>query len=155
MQVEYIYKKAVVTDFLKISELDRKAWKENNNSKFIPDGEHAWRIWVENALVFIAEKNHKILGAILAFPCMSGEVCIHKVFVEENERGKNIGTKLFEILLNEIDKNKLNCFLTVDPDNKNAIKLYEKWGFTNKIFIKGYYREEEDRYVLSRFFEKQ
>jgi len=48
---------------------------------------------------------------------MSGEICIHKVFVKENERRKNIGTKLFEILLNEIEKNKFKCFLTVDPDN--------------------------------------
>ena len=84
----YIYKKAVVTDFLKISKLDRKVWKNNINSKFIPDGEHAWRIWVENALVFIAEKNHEVVGAILAFPCLSGEICIHKVFVKENERKK-------------------------------------------------------------------
>jgi len=38
--VAYTYKKAIVTDFIKIAKLDREAW----------------RIWIENALVFIAEK---------------------------------------------------------------------------------------------------
>ena len=61
-----------------------------------------------------------------------------------------IGTKLFELLLKEIDKIGLDCFLTVDPVNENAIQLYEKWGFTEREFVKGYYRPNEDRFILNR-----
>ena len=65
---------AQIADFLPIAELDRRAWKQNRTPGFIPDGEHVWRIWVEHALVFMARaKEHGIVGAIVAFPCISGK----------------------------------------------------------------------------------
>lgn len=144
------YEKATVSDFLAIAELDREAWKLNRSPEFIPDGEHVWRVWVEHALVFLAKENNVVIGAILAFPCISEKWCVHKVFIRQDKRGLGIGTKLFDELLREIDKIGADCFLTVDPINSNAIKLYEKWGFTEREFVKGYYRPNEDRFVLTR-----
>lgn len=144
------YEKAVISDFLEIAKLDRRAWKTNSNSEFIPDGEHVWRIWVENSLVFVAKNDTNINGVILAFPCSSGKWCVHKVFVKQELRGNGVGTKLFEVLLEEIDNLNVSCFLTVAPENINAINLYEKWGFTSQLFVKGYYRSNEDRYILTR-----
>lgn len=145
-----IYNKAAESDFLAIAELDRNAWKHNKNSQFIPDGEHVWRLWVEHALVFLAKEQNVVIGAILAFPCVSGKWCVHKVFVDNKKRGLGIGTRLFEFLLEEIDKMSVDCFLTVDPVNESALRLYEKWGFTERNFVKGYYRSNEDRFVLTR-----
>jgi [ribosomal protein S18]-alanine N-acetyltransferase len=150
MTLSISFEKAQISAFLSIAELDRIAWQQNRNSEFIPDGEHVWRLWVEHALVFAAKSADKIIGAILAFPCMSGVYCVHKVFVDQSQRGKGIGSSLFEILLKEIDTLKVDCFLTVDPLNEAAIRLYAKWGFTEKVFVKGYYRANEDRYVLTR-----
>ena len=65
-------------------------------------------------------------------------------------RAQGIGSQLFDQLLEEIDKKKVPVFLTVSPNNEAAIALYEKWGFTERKFVKGYYRESEDRYVLTR-----
>ncbi len=149
------YRKASPKDFLGIAKLDREAWKANQHSEFIPDGEHVWRHWVEHALVYCAEKDHGILGVILAFPCTTGEYCIHKVFVEKEYRGQQIASHLFEILLLEMDQLKADCFLTVDPLNETAIGLYDKWGFTGKHFVKGYYRDYEDRYILTRPYRRQ
>ena len=143
-------RRAAPQDFLQITALDREAWKEGNSPEFIPDGEHVWRLWMEHAIVFCAEMEAHLLGAILAFPCIGGRYCIHKVFVRSDFRGKGIGSRLFEVMLEEIDKHHLPTFLTVDPENDAAISLYEKWGFTERRFAKGYYRPEEDRYVLSR-----
>ncbi len=137
-------------DFLEIARLDRRAWRENRNSKYIPDGEHAWRLWAEHAFVYCARKEGKAVGAILAFPCLSGEFCIHKVFVAPLFRGKKIGTRLFEKLLQELDQRGVCAFLTVDPRNESALALYAKWGFTERTFVKGFYREREDRLVLKR-----
>lgn len=148
------YEKATVSDFLAIAELDREAWKLNRNSEFIPDGEHVWRLWVEHALVFLAKEANVVIGAILSFPCISKKWCVHKVFVRQDKRGLGIGTKLFDELLKEIDKIGVDCFLTVDPINDSAIRLYEKWGFTEREFIKGYYRPNEDRLVLTRKYSK-
>ncbi len=143
-------RRAVPEDFLAIAALDREAWKEGNSPEFIPDGEHVWRLWMEHAIVFCVEIETEIGGAILAFPCLDGRYCIHKVFVRRDLRGEGMGSRLFEVLLREIDERNLSTFLTVDPENQAAIALYEKWGFTERRFVKGYYRPQEDRYVLSR-----
>lgn len=144
------YRKADLRDFLDVAKLDRESWKLNRNAEFIPDGEHVWRIWVEYALVYVAKEGDVVIGAILAFACSSGKWCVHKVFVDKNKRDLGVGTRLFEVLLKEIDKIGADCFLTVDPVNDRAIKLYEKWGFTDREFVCGYYRSNEDRYVLTR-----
>ncbi len=145
--------RAHVSDFLAIAEMDRSAWQENRNSEFIPDGEHVWRIWVEHALVYAArDAGDEVMGAILAFPCISGKYCVHKVFVRKQYRGKGIGGRLFEVLLEETDRLKLDCFLTVDPGNEAALRLYARWGFTERLFVPGFYRANEDRFVLTRKF---
>jgi phosphinothricin acetyltransferase len=142
--------KAKERDFLEIAHLDRIAWKQSRNSRFIPDGEHAWRLWVELALVYCAQKDGRIVGAILAFPGLSGEFCIHKAFVDPSCRKIKIGTRLFKRLLQDLDQRGVHSFLTVDPLNENALGLYTKWGFEKCDFKKGYYRKSEDRLVLKR-----
>jgi len=145
-----LIKKAKVNDFLEIASLDREAWGNNNHSTFIPDGEHVWRIWAEHAIVLCATQNNDLRGVILAFPSIDGSYCVHKVFVKKEYREQGIGSKLFNALLEEIDKLKVTTFLTVDPDNQTAIALYKKWGYNKSTFVKGFYRPEEDRFVLSR-----
>ncbi len=138
-------------DFLAIAGLDRRAWCDNRQPEFIPDGEHAWRLWVDGAHVFVAREGEAIVGAILAFPTLDGALCVHKVMVEKTRRGLGVGSRLFDVLLAEVDRRGgVNCFLTVDPGNHAALRLYEKWGFTEQRFVAGYYREHEDRYVLTR-----
>jgi [ribosomal protein S18]-alanine N-acetyltransferase len=142
--------KAKPQDFFKIAKLDRRAWRENRNSRYIPDGEHAWRLWAEHALVYCAWREGKMVGAILAFPCLAGEFCIHKVFVAPELRDRKIGTRLFEKLLQALDRRGAGSFLTVDPRNEGALALYGKWGFTGRRFVRGFYRKNEDRLVLKR-----
>jgi len=68
----------------------------------------------------------------------------------EKIRGEKIGTELMRVLLVEIDKLKVNSFLTVYPKNPPAIALYEKLGFIERRFEKDIYGEEEDRFILTR-----
>ena len=142
--------RADTRDFLEVARLDRAAWTKTQHSEYIPDGEHAWRIWVEHALVFCAKEDGKVLGALVAFPTVSGSYCLHKVFVDEGQRGNGVGTRLMEALFVEVDALGVYCFLTVNPANESAIRLYEIWGFTEREFVSGYYREQEDRFVLMR-----
>ncbi|MCP4643436.1 MAG: GNAT family N-acetyltransferase [bacterium] len=143
-------RRATPADFLAIAALDREAWKDNRHPEFIPDGEHVWRMWTEHALVFAAVEDQAVAGAVLAFPCTDGQYCLHKVFVDTAHRGKSIGSKLFDVLLAEIDALGVDVFLTVDPVNEAAIKLYDRWGFTDREFVSGFYRAHEDRLVLTR-----
>jgi [ribosomal protein S18]-alanine N-acetyltransferase len=150
------YRRATPGDFLAIADLDRRAWTKNRNAEFIPDGEHVWRLWCEHGLTFcaLAEDDENggncLVGAIVAFPCLDGRYCVHKAFVEEAQRGQRIGAGLFEALLNELDAIGADAFLTVDPVNEAGIRLYERWGFTERQFVPGFYRSNEDRYVLTR-----
>lgn len=146
-----IIRKAEIKDFLEISQLDRIAWGKNKDADFVPDGEHSWRLWVEHALVFCAVDDDKIIGVILAFPTNnSSEYFLHKIFIDYNYRNKKVGQKLFEPLCNSLDELKVDCILTTDPINKVMIHTCSKFGFIEKKLVKGYYREYEDRYVITR-----
>lgn len=39
---------------------------------------------------------------------------------------------------------------TIDPANETAQNLYQRLGFTDRRFVPGYYRDNEDRCVLTR-----
>ena len=142
--------RAAPGDFLDIAALDRAAWRTNRHPEFIPDGEHVWRIWCEHALTFVARAAGRTVGAILAFPCAGGSYCLHKVMVDESFRARGVGSRLCATLLEEIDRLGVRVFLTVDPANSGALKLYAKWGFSDRRLEPGFYRPSEDRYVLTR-----
>jgi GNAT superfamily N-acetyltransferase len=149
MNEEVVFRRPHPQDFLAIADLDRDTWARQ--WPFIPDGEHVWRIWVEYGLVCCAELNGKIIGGIVAFPTTKGMYCVHKAFVQQAYRGRGIGTRLFRHLLEELDALQMDAFLTVSPDNEHAVRIYERLGFTHRQFIPGYYREDEDRFVLTRW----
>tara|TARA_B100000700_G_scaffold295174_1_gene357837 strand:+ start:1182 stop:1634 length:453 start_codon:yes stop_codon:yes gene_type:complete len=145
-----VIRRAKPTDFLAVAALDRDAWSENREATFIPDGEHAWRLWCEHGIVVVQEDGDRVLGAALAFPTLSGTFCLHKIFVDRSCRGGGVGTQLMEQILAAIDEQAVDCFLTVDPQNEAAIRLYESFGFIERVYVNGYYRESEDRFVLTR-----
>ena len=135
-----------------IASLDRVAWLRNAQGDFIPDGEHAWRHWCEHAVTVVARQGPQLAGCALAFPCAEppNTFCLHKIMVREDMRGQGIGSRLMHRVLTECDRRGVEVFLTVDPANSAAVRLYTKWGFTERKFVAGYYRPTEDRLVLTR-----
>ncbi|MHB1664948.1 MAG: GNAT family N-acetyltransferase [bacterium] len=149
--MDIIIRKANISDFLNISELDRQAWKDNRNSDFIPDGEHVWRLWVEYSTVFVAEYNKKIVGVVLLFKANECSLYLfHKIFIDKNYRDKKLGNMFFKNIVNFLDCEKADCLLTTDPINSRMIHLCAKYGFNDKQLIKGYYRQDENRMVIRR-----
>ena len=84
----YFVERATKDDrsFMEIAALDRVAWLPEHHA----DGEHAWRLWTEHAVVFNAraKAGGALLGSVLSFPCLppaAGEgwavtmFCLHKV----------------------------------------------------------------------------
>ena len=66
-------------------------------------------------------------------------------------RRRGIGTRLFELLLAHVDASVgAACYLTVDPSKAAEVTRYEHLGFTEKRFVPGFYREDEDRFVMTR-----
>lgn len=83
------------------------------------------------------------LGIIqYSFNDKNNYVYIYGFSVENNSRGKHIGTELFEYCLNEINSlNKKDIHLTVNKNNTRLINFYKRYGF---IVVNDNY---EDYYV--------
>ncbi len=143
---------AEIDDFLTIASLDRRVWKDNN---FIADGEHAWRLWVQYAKVFVAEEDKKIIGVCLLFKSYKSSLYIlHKIFIDKKYRNKKIGNNFFKKAIEFLDDEECDCLLTTNPINFKMIHLCEKYGFNKKNLIKGYYRDTEDRLVIERIYRR-
>ncbi|HAH45620.1 N-acetyltransferase [Gimesia sp.] len=147
--MDYQIKQAQANDFLEIAALDRIAWPLEPDT-YIPDGEHAWRLWCEYATVLIAvsapENNSPTLaGVLLMFPTNTEEIFLHKIMVHADFRGQGIGSALMKQALQQAAKVVL---LTVNPENTPAVKLYESFGFQVREKIEGYYRPHEHRLLM-------
>lgn len=149
--LDYSIQRAEPGDFLQIAALDRIAWPDEPEV-FIPDGEHAWRLWCEHALVLAAKLSARTLpdsgdvaGALLMFPTIQGESFLHKIMVHPEGRGRGIGSELMRAGLARATTRTL---LTVNPENSAAVRLYENFGFEIRELVKGYYRAHEDRYLM-------
>ncbi|MCH9652374.1 MAG: GNAT family N-acetyltransferase [Planctomycetes bacterium] len=147
--MDYLIKQASPEDFLEIAALDRLAWPEEPDT-FIPDGEHAWRLWSEYATILIAESSDenqqsRLAGALLMFPTNTNETILHKIMVHPDFRGQGIGSALMKQALQSATEVVL---LTVNPDNTPAVRLYESFGFQIRTRIEGYYRPHEHRLLM-------
>lgn len=143
---------AVSQDFLQVSALDRIAWLHTGHT-YIPDGEHVWRVWCEYAIVLVARlresnlsESGNIAGSLVMFRTHTDEEFLHKIMVHPDMRGRGIGTQLMQTALHNTTNSVL---LTVDPENAAAVQLYQKFGFQIRQRIDGYYRPQEDRFLMA------
>jgi len=112
---------------------------------------------LKNSFVCVAKEKNKIVGYI------SGDRLVyrrikHSVYVVigvfKSKRGRGIGKRLFEELINWSKENRVKRMeLTVLEKNINAIKLYEKLGFEKEglqrrgLLIDGQY---ENQYYMGK-----
>lgn len=86
----------------------------------------------QDGFVLVAEEEGDIVGTVVINDTnMKGYIPEHilvYIAVDQNQRGKGIGSKLME---KTIDRTNGDIALHVEPENP-ARSLYEKYGFTNK-----------------------
>ena len=148
--------RAQPADFLAIAALDRIAWSHTSGT-YIPDGEHAWRLWCEYATVLVARSGEpssesEIVGALLMFPTEDGRNFLHKIMVHPDRRGEGLGTLLMR---QGLQLSSRPVLLTVDPANEPAVQLYRNFGFEIAEHIEGYYRPHEHRYLMIRMPDRE
>ena len=125
-------RKAKQEDISQIIELDFENFSNVYDKNFYIDK-------INFGMMIVAQDDKKIVGFIL-FNILFDESEIYKVVVSQEYRRKNIARSLME---NYFVAMKENCvskiFLEVRESNKNAIKLYRKFGFRDIKIIENYY----------------
>ncbi|MEJ6013469.1 ribosomal protein S18-alanine N-acetyltransferase [Corynebacterium sp. H127] len=76
---------------------------------------------------------------------------IHTIGVDPASQGEGIGGQLMDQLMHVADLMRGPVFLEVRTDNVPAIKMYEKYGFSNIGIRKNYYQPSgADAYTMKR-----
>lgn len=136
--------KPKIEDQVEINNLAKKVHKlhVNWNSDLFLDVEQVIPIdglkkLIDTESIYIAKQENKIVGYIIiniiekdnGFMRYRKLLSIDTLCVDEKHRGQGIGTKMLEFA-KELGKNSecTDMHLTVNPQNINAIKVYEKFG---------------------------
>jgi|GEM_PF-947481 len=98
-------------------------------------------IYSKNSRIYLSEENNKPFGYIKFSLVKSSPVCkiekfgrIDNIYIKCEYQGKGISNKLKYEAFNWFKKKGVDRFqLFVFQDNIQAIKVYEKWGFTNSL----------------------
>ena len=94
----------------------------------------------------------EIDGQVVAYACVwisFDEADVANIAVEENFRGRGIGTKIFAEIIRLVKLRGVNALtLEVRISNTAAIKLYEKFGLRSVGRRKGYYEDGEDALIM-------
>lgn len=93
----------------------------------------------------VAKDEEKVVGYI-GIEKILDEVHIINMAIHPDYRGKGIGKRLMQHVLNDEDV----FFLEVRVSNETAKNIYEKYGFKVINIRKGYYADGEDAYVMRR-----
>ena len=135
-QMPYTIREANATDSEKISKLYKRVWDEYKaefpeellKSRQPTTGE--MKQWMKNETYFVADLNDSIIG-VVGCRLMHGTCQLTHMAVDRYQRGKGVGTSLAKIAI-EFAKNGdlFKIWLDTAPFMKEAIRLYEKLGFT-------------------------
>ena len=108
-----------------------------------------------NNIFLVAEENGEILGYCGCLGVI-GEGQITNVAVKKEYRGQNIGFQLMERLLKDGEKKGIQAFtLEVRVSNYNALKLYDRLGFSREGIRKNYYTApREDAVIMWKHLNK-
>ena len=145
--------KQAIDRFLDIAALDREAWGDAPDARFTPDGEHAWRVWAEYSFVLAVEdvNERKIVGALCGFDTNQDKVhFLHKIFVDPGRIRQGVGNLLLAAYCEYLDTRGLSSNFTTSPLNEAMIAVSDRYGFTTRELIEGYYRPTEDRLLRVR-----
>lgn len=123
-------------DIPEVVAIERLSFKYPKGESVFREDEHKY---------LVARDDNKIAGYI-GIEKVLDEVHIINMAVHPDYRGRGVGKRLMQNVLNDEDV----FFLEVRVSNEKAKNIYEKYGFKVINIRKGYYADGEDAYVMRR-----
>lgn len=106
----------------------------------------------KNNFFFVAEENEKTIGCIRASIVDMDLAEIRTLCVDEIYRKQGIATELLEKAIELLERKKMRKLVSRSKaDNKEAIKLFEKFGFEREGFFREHYRKGIDIVQMAKF----
>jgi ribosomal protein S18 acetylase RimI-like enzyme len=112
-------------------------------------------VMTEAGAVYVAELDGETVGGCQLMRVLDEPAFFYVVgfYVRPPWQGRGIGKAFLATIEREArDLGAEGLVLTVAPDNRRALSLYENAGFVNERFISDFYGEGEDRHILRRRF---
>lgn len=100
----------------------------------------------KNKLLLVYKEQNSIV-AFIYLNIFDTEMEIIDLIVEENNRRKNIATKLCNYVFKTLNT---DCYLDVNVNNEGALILYKNLGFEEIGYRKKYYLNGDDAYIMKR-----
>ncbi len=103
---------------------------------------------------FVCEVNGIICGyGLVGVEAFTRNAWLLSLGVLKKFQGRGLGNALTEAcdtycIQSGIEK----CSLTVEPNNQIAISLYKKFGFTELLCKKGYYKSGDERLLMEKHY---
>ena len=114
------------------------------------------RVFFENDLnllatiAFVSTAQNKVIGYVLG-SCVSDELHVQNIAVAEEWQRKGLAMQLMNGLEHEaLSRNCRHFYLEVRPNNRSAIRLYEKLGYAVLYTRYHYYLDGDDAYVMTK-----
>jgi ribosomal protein S18 acetylase RimI-like enzyme len=98
--------------------------------------------------VYVAKHNKKIIGALIAYQTKDDEIYVCDWVIDKEYRGKKIGQKLYEHLINDVEEKAIVSF--IDPENTPSLDAHLKLGFKIVKKIKNPYVLNEGYKIFVR-----
>lgn len=135
--------------FEEISKIEQDAFKNDaltaTNLKLLAMSGMLYTCRIENEIVAeaLVLKNFQNEGSGIIF----------SFAVKKEYRNKKIGSSLLNYIIQDICNYKIDkLFLTVDPANIAAIKLYKKYGFEELTYKSNFFGINSDRLIMIKKF---
>lgn len=107
-----------------------------------------WEISPDTFLV--AEHQGEVIGFILAVNDDISSARILMLSIAQGYQGKGIGSSLLQMLLGRIRDRVKKISLEVRTDNTQAITFYLHHGFQVMGYLKHFYTDESDGYLMEK-----
>ena len=133
----------LVSDIEAIKQLEKDifgdAWSENNIKDSIES---------EFDYCVVIEEDYRVLAYII-FRVNADEAELFRIATDRDNRGTGCGHRLMNFMISNLRDMKVKkVFLEVRCQNKDAIRLYEEYGFKKLGIRKEYYHDPTDDALL-------